>query len=892
MVGSRDAAGGTGRAAPDDDCMFPVPDARPEDWQAAARAYLDGESAALVDAFDAGERVERLLARRSASVDAVCRGAWRVVAGAPAGLGLVATGGYGRGELYPHSDIDLLVVGEPDAQQAAQASLQSFFAALWDVGLAPGHAVRSLVHCREAAEADLTIATSLLDARMLAGEDVSRGLRELLDSPGMWPPAAFFQAKRDELRHRHARYNDTAYNLEPNLKDGPGGLRDLHTLGWMAQRLFGVPRLSELGPLGLLGDDESDTLLREHRALARLRFGLHLVAGRREERLLFEHQTGLAQRFGLRDEHRENLAVEQLMQGYFRSAAMVLRLSERLLQRFEESLGGDLQETALDEDFVLAGGYLKLVNPDRLANQPGLVLALFGHWQAQPDCRGLHSATARALGEALPALPDYAAATFEQRRQFMLLLRHPSAAETLSRMAQVGVLGRYLPAFGRVSGRMQYDLFHVYTVDQHTLTVLRNIASFRFVASKERFSLAFEIWPRLRRPELLLLAGLFHDIAKGRGGDHSELGAVEAADFCTAHGLLPGDTDLIVWLVRHHLVMSVTAQRQDIADPEVIRRFATLVAERERLDYLYLLTVADIAGTSPKLWNAWKDRLLADLYGATRFALRRGLEHRVHATERIAETRAEARAILLAAHAMDEATMERVWEEFPDESFLRYRPEQISWQTQGIASAPPGETLVLVRPHHRPGALEVFLYAPDRDGLFAAAAAVLDRLGLNVVEARVVTSTHGMSLDTFQVLDAGSEFVSPERRAATIAEVMTEKLSRNLRKISPARRAIPRQLKHFRVPTRVDFGQNGAGRSQLTLVCSDRPGLLALVSAVFRNRHLRVHDARIATFGERVEDFFQLSDEADLPLDEASQEGLRAALVDALDPDDTRQEKP
>jgi [protein-PII] uridylyltransferase len=864
--------------------LFEVGDAA--QWQAQARQFLDSGNQALIEAFDGGESVERLLSRRSALVDAVCRSAWQTVAGAPAGLSLVATGGYGRGELYPHSDVDLLVYGESAAQLAAQPALQRLFAALWDIGLAPGHAVRSREQCIEAARDDLTVATALLDARMLAGPDCGDELHVLLDRAALWPPGEFFAAKRDELRQRHARYNDTAYNLEPNLKDGPGGLRDLHTLAWMAQRLFAVPRLSDLRPLGLLGDDESDTLEREHRVLARLRVGLHLVAGRREERLLFEYQTALAERFGLRDEHRENLAVEQLMQSYFRSAAMVLRLSERLLQRFEESLAGSHQETVLDAEFALVGGWLRLRDETRLGQRPDAVLALFAHWQALPECRGLHSSTARALGEALPELPDHAAADPALRRAFMALLKHPSSADTLARMAQLGVLGRYLPAFARVSGRMQYDLFHVYTVDQHTLAVLRNIASFRDEASRQRFSLAFEIWPRLRKPELLLLAGLFHDIAKGRGGDHSELGADEAAAFCSSHGLSTADTELIVWMVRHHLVMSVTAQRQDIADPEVIRRFAMMVGERERLDYLYLLTVADIAGTSPKLWNAWKDRLLADLYGATRFALRRGLEHRMHASERISESREEARAVL-AAHGMDDTAIERVWAGFPDESFLRYRPEQIAWQTLGISDAAPDATTVLVRPHQRPGALEVFVHAPDRDGLFAAAAAVLDRLGLNVVEARVVTSTNRMSLDTFQVLDAGSEFVAPERRAATVAESLREALSRSPLKVAPVRRAMPRQLKHFRVPTRVVFDCNSAGRTELSLVCTDRPGLLALVSAVFRNRGLRVHDARIATFGERVEDFFELTDENDQPLDEAAQQALREALDAALDPDRT-----
>jgi len=867
----------------------PLDTLEPAAWREAARAYLAEQTAALNADFDAGVAVERLLDRRCHAVDAVVCSAWRVIAGEP-GLTLLATGGYGRGELYPYSDVDLLILGAPAIQEAKQAELQAFFAVLWDVGLAPGHASRSVDQCIDAARADLTVISSLLDARVLVGAaNALERLRDRLNESGLWPPAAFFAAKRDELRARHARYNDTAYNLEPNLKEGPGGLRDLHTLAWMAQRLYRVAALEDLQPMGLLGADEAETLAREHAALARLRVGLHLVAGRREERLLFEHQTSLAKRLKLRDEHKENLAVEQLMQGYFRSAALVLRLSERLLQRFEESLAGAVEVTPIDAEFELAGGYLRLrADPNDpgqdFKRRPAAILDLFRIWQMTPAVRGLHSTTARALGEALPLIDEAFRADAETKHKFIELLREPEAADTLARMAQLGVLGRYLPAFGRVSGRMQYDLFHVYTVDQHTLAVLRNIASFRSEESRQRFSLAYEVWPRLRKPELLLLAGLFHDIAKGRGGDHSQLGAEEAREFCSAHGLSAADTDLVAWLVQQHLTMSVTAQRQDIADPEVIRRFAELVAERERLDYLYLLTVADIAGTSPKLWNAWKDRLLADLYGSTRFALRRGLAHPVHVAERVAEAREEARAVLL-SHGMKEDEIQRVWAEFPEECFLRFRPEQIAWQSLGIAAAAPGQSQVAVRPHQRPGALEVFIHSPDRDGLFAAACATLDRLGLNVVEARIVTSSKGMSLDTFQVLDAGSEFVSPQRRSATVAEALRETLAKDPLVIPTVRRAMPRQLKHFRVPVRVDFECGGNGRTELSLICADRPGLLASVSAVFREHRLRVHDARIATFGERVEDFFQLSDENDRALGEEAKTTLRRALVESLDPE-------
>ena len=872
-------------------------------WREAARQFLAADEQAHADAFDArasqGEQdslpIDELLAARAAAVDAVVADAWRRCFGTDARFALVATGGYGRGELFPRSDVDLLVLAAAEAQQERQADIERFFALLWDASLAPGHAVRSIEQCVEAAREDVTVATALLESRLLVGDAAAyAGLRAALAPPEVWPAHAYFAAKRAEQEQRHARYHDTAYNLEPNLKDGPGGLRDLHTLLWMVKRIYSAGTLAELLALGALGSDELETLERERRVLSRLRYALHLVAGRREERLLFDYQIQLARRFGLQDRHRENLAVEQLMQGFFRSAAMVLRLNARLLQRFEEELAGEPVHCRIDDDFELRGDYLAITDPRLFARRPEAMLELFSIWQQHTAVRGLHSETARALGESLPLIDERLRGSGRVRALFMDMLRHPRAVESLGRMAGLGVLGRYLPPFGRVSGRMQYDLFHVYTVDQHTLAVLRNIASFASPDSGARFGLAHGIWQRLRKPELLLLAGLFHDIAKGRGGDHSELGEEDARAFCTDHGLSQGDTELVAWLVRQHLVMSTTAQRQDISDPDVVQRFAALVGERERLDYLYLLTIADIAGTSPKLWNAWKDRLLGDLYNAARFALRQGFEQREYTEERIAETRAAARALLQAdAGGADggigEAQVARVWETFPDESFLRYRPEQLAWQTRGIAAHRTAHPdlqvpLVLARPHARPGALEVFVYSPDRDGLFAAVTATLDRLGLGVVEARVVGSRDGMSLDTFQVLDAGTEFVSPERRAATVAGALARVLATAPYSVAPARRAVPRQLRHFRVPARIQFDDDPAsGRTRMMLVCTDRPGLLAQVAAVLRAHRLRVHDARIATFGERVEDFFQLTDEDDRPLPPDRLEELRAALVACVD---------
>lgn len=860
-------------------------------WRDIARTALADLDAALSARFDGGEAVDRLLRDRTHGVDAVVVDAWSRCLDHCDDAHLLATGGYGRGELFPHSDIDLLVLAEPPAQAARAQALARFFALLWDAGLAAGHAVRSLAQCQQAAGEDLTVVTALSEWRLLAGApEAAQRLAHATDARTLWPPQAFFTAKRDEQHQRHARFNDTAYNLEPNLKEGPGGLRDIHTLTWMARRIHGVPGLPALVPLGTLGEDEYASLERERVALSRLRFGLHLVSGRREERLLFDLQKALATRLGFKDERADNLAVEQLMQGFFRSAATVLRINDRLLQRFEEQLEGELPPEPLDRDFVRRHGYLALREPGRLAGQPELMLRLFHVWAEHPDLRGLHSESARALAEALPNMPAYHLATPTLRERFMDILRSDGAVRSLKRMARLGVLGSYLPAFAQVSGRMQFDLFHVYTVDQHTLTVLDNIDSFASPESAQRFSLAHEAWPRLRKAELLLLAGLFHDVAKGRGGDHSELGAADARAFCVAHAVAEADTALVAWLVREHLLMSITAQRQDISDPDVINRFATRMGDREHLDYLYLLTVADIAGTGPKLWNAWKDRLLADLYSAARFALRRGISNPVHGAERVNECRAAARERLLAL-GMDATQIDTVWADFPDESFLRYRPEQLVWQTAAIAEhlrADPDACapLVLVRPLARSAtqALEVFVYARDSDGLFAAMAATLDRLGLNVQAARVVTARNGMSLDTFQVLAIQMVDGSPEDRAHTIRQRLALVLSGPLDAVRPARRALPSHLRHFRVPVRVEFEPLGNGRTQLALVCADRPGLLADVAQVFRAQQVRVHAARIATFGERVEDFFQLTDERDFALErEQALQDLRVALVNCVD---------
>ena len=855
----------------------------------ALRQLLGDVDRQLSEAFRAGAGVDALTRARSDAAERIVAHVWSACVGETDAIALFAVGGFGRAELFPHSDVDLLALCDTPPPAATLRALESFFACLWDIGLKPGHALRTLTECRTLAAQDATIYTSLLDARRITGAvTLDAGLVALRNDPKIWPPAHYLAAKSAERRQRHARFDDTAYNLEPNLKDGPGGLRALHLILWLGQRLFAAPTFDALAQRGLISAAETTGAAQACELLSRIRFALHLAAGRSEERLLFDYQRTLAAQFGFVDEHGQNLAVEQFMQGYYRAAIANERLNEQFVQRCEEALDADPRPPTqrLSLDFVSIGGRLDCDPPDLLLHRPAALIDLFRVWIEHPQLKGLRADLSRRIQGALEKNGSRLAHDAEVNAAFARLLRKgAAAADALARMNRHGVLAQYLPAFGRVVGRMQYDLFHMYTVDEHTLRVLRNVARFAAAESSREFAHAHELWSRLPKPELLLLAALFHDIAKGRGGDHSELGEIEAREFCARLGLPAADIDLVCWLVRRHLLMSVTAQRQDISDPEVVHCFAMDVAEWERLDYLYLLTVADIAGTSAKLWNSWKDKLLSDLYTSARYMLRSGLDRPPHAAERAHECQALARA-LLAAQPVDAAAIQRIWADFPEQSFLRFAPAQIAWQTAGIAGAvDPASALVMIDAQSARGGTEVFVHAPDRDGLFAAVTAVLDRLRLSVQDARVITSRSGRSLDSFLVLDADGRALADSARVERLRHTLLRALAQSPYRADLLPRTLARSLRHFHIPPRIAFEQAaGGGLTQLALVCSDRPGLLASVAKGLRECGIRVHDARIATFGERVEDFFLISDERDLPLAAPACDAVRAALLRRLDP--------
>ena len=724
------------------------------DARRALRQLLGDVDRALATAFRDGADATLLARRRGESVGRVVAHVWAACLGEVQQTTLFAVGGFGRGLLFPYSDVDLLALARAP-EPARLRALEQFFATLWDVGLKVGHAVRDPAQCRELAAKDASVFTSLLDARRLAGDPAfDDELRSIVDDPALWPPREYLAARLAERDARHARFDDTAYNLEPNLKDGPGGLRTLDSLRWMGRRLAHAGDLSDMVVEGLLDPAEQAALEESEATLRRYRFALHLEAGRAEERLLFDYQRGLAARLGFRDEHEKNLGVEQFMQGYYRAASQVERLGVQVAERFEEMLEPPGEPQAVGDDFLRYGSRLAARDPQLFMQRPAALVEIFIARLDQPGVRGFSADTMRRIHQATDLLADKLADDDEVLAAFLRLLRRGApAVEALWRMNRHGLLAAILPAFGKVFGRMQYDLFHVYTVDEHTLRVLRNMARFAHPEARKEFPLGCEIWAKLPKPEVLLLAGLFHDIAKGRGGDHSVLGEEDARAFCTRLRLPPGDIERVAWLVRWHLLMSTTAQRQDISDPDVVHRFADLVDDNERLAQLYLLTIADIIGTSPRLWNGWKDRLLADLYTTTRYVLRSDVELPRDAGVRVHECSEHALALLM-NEGFAESDVERVWTDFPQVSFLRHRPEQIAWQTSEILRADGALPLVAVQPLSVRGSTELFVYAPDRDGLFATVTAVLDRLRFSVMESRVLSSPTGMALDTFLLLEA------------------------------------------------------------------------------------------------------------------------------------------
>ena len=667
-------------------------DAGPDPVSAFRRALADGDQH-LRQRFSDDESVEMLVRDRARMVDLVLRRAWSLHAGAGGrDVALVAVGGYGRGELHPCSDIDVMILLPKSGVAGGHDGIERFLAFLWDIGLEVGHSVRTIDDCQRESAADVSVATTLIEARLLAGPDnLFQAMRRALGQDNVWSPRQFFEAKVAEQTARHHRYHDTAYNLEPNVKASPGGLRDIQTIGWVAKRHFGADTLDELVGHGFLTASELRKLHAAQSFLWKVRFALHVLTGRREDRLLFDHQIRLAKMFGYEDA-TYTLAVEQFMQRYYRTVMDVSLLNEMLLQLFREAILTDTTSAPvpINARFQIRNDYLEVTADEVFARQPSAILELFQIMQHHPQLRGVRATTIRALGRHLWLIDEEFRQNPRNHRLFHDILRAPvGVTHELRRLNLYGVLGRYIPAFGRIVGRMQYDLFHAYTVDAHTLFVVRNLRRLALPRFEHEFPELSRLMATLPKPELAYLAALFHDIAKGRGGDHSELGAVDAEAFCLEQGLSRYDARLVAWLVRHHLLFSLTAQKKDISDPQVIREFARTVGDQTHLDYLYLLTVADVRGTNPKLWNSWKSALFSDFYERTKRALRRGLEAPLDQEELVAEVRAAARDEC-ARLGLGAEQVNAVWTRFNDAYFLRHTPAEIAWHTGLLVRARPG----------------------------------------------------------------------------------------------------------------------------------------------------------------------------------------------------------
>jgi [protein-PII] uridylyltransferase len=803
-------------------------------------------------------------------------------------LALVAVGGYGRGELHPASDVDIMVLIKR-ASTKTGPFIESFVRFLWDMGLEIGHSVRTVRECVREAKEDVTVTTNLMEARLLAGNPVLfHKMQRLTSARKIWPSAKFFAAKREEQTQRHQRFDDTAYNLEPNIKEGPGGLRDIQTISWVTQRHFGTQALHELVERDFLSENEYRSLMRGRDLLWQIRCGLHYLAGRREERLLFDHQRALARLFGYRDRPGA-LAVELFMKRYYRTIKELSLLNEILLQHFEEAIlaRGRPKIVPINRRFQSHNGFLEVRNSRVFARTPFALLELFHLRQQHPELKGVRADTIRLVRANLRRINAAFRNDLACRSLFMEIIRSPSGiTHELRRMNAYGVLGRYLPAFGRIVGQMQHDLFHVYTVDEHSLFVVRNLRRFTIAQHRHEFPLASRIIQGLVKPERLYLAGLFHDIAKGRGGDHSVLGEQEAEAFCKLHQMSEYDTGLVKWLVRYHLLMSETAQRQDILDPQVVRRFAEQVGDKEHLDNLYLLTVADMRGTSPKIWNPWRDRLLTLLYHSTLHELRVGFAKPLNLDARVGDLRTEVMR-RLTARGIPRELIETHWQRMDTDYFLRYDAESLAWHTEVITRAMASELpLVAVRYHPEAGGTQILTYTPDRDGLFVDLTAGIDRLNLSIWDARIHTTRFGFGLDTFVVLDQAGQPVTDAGQLERIQAAMREQLldPQPGRDIHHAH--LPRTLKHFPIKTRVSFdvAPNGL-TSVMEVTAQDRPGLLYQVALALAACKVRLVTAKIATFGERAEDiFFIVTRDGQLVSDSGLQRSLETEIVGRLDP--------
>ena len=849
-----------------------------------------------------GINMRQLVHARACAIDELLRALFLWFELDKTDLALFATGGYGRGELSLYSDIDILLLAPTEIQADAGSRIDRLVALLWDIGLEPALSVRTAHECFEAAT-DHTIATALLEARLLIGNDDLKSIPRRVVSE-QWSQREFFEAKTGEAKSRYLRHNGTEYNLEPDIKAAPGGLRDIHIVGWVTKSYFRISKLYDLVQQNFLTEKEFDELKFSESYLWQIRHHLHELTGRNENKLLFDYQRDIAQRMGYetQPDDEPNAAVERFMRDYYRCAMQISTLSEMLTNHYYETI---IEPELPDEElprkrhlnahFNQIGDQIAISHHRVFAQHPEAILEMF-LLMGQHGIKTVRTRTLRALKIAARGIDQNYRDNPEHQQLFLANLKEQNYLfRRLRTMNRYGVLGNYIPAFGQVTGLMQYDLFHRYTVDAHTLFLIRILHRFTDPAYSQDFPLVSAIFQRIERKEILVLAAMFHDIAKGRGGDHSELGQIESIEFCLKHGMSLADANLVGWLTRYHLLMSMTAQKKDISDPEVVTIFANLTGNVTHLNHLYVLTVADMNATNPELWNSWRATLMKQLYSQTRRILRADIDAPNNRKDMIEATYKQALTMLddVDNQHMNRDEVLRLWDDLGDEYFLREIAEDIFWHTEAILNHPPigrasdadSMPLVVLREHRELAldAVQVFVYTQDQANLFAVTMAVFDQMNLDVLDARIITATRDFALDSYVLLDRSGTLLADEDNQQELKQRLIDAF-KNPTVPKLAHKRIPRQLRHFEVPTTIDFEFNEASNQHImSLQTLDQPGLLSRVGQVFLEQEIEVHAARITTLGERAEDMFYISDQDDNPLCADKLGSLKDALIDSLD---------
>jgi [protein-PII] uridylyltransferase len=848
------------------------------------RARFRGGKTALLGRFaearPTAPAAAKLIRALSKHVDETLIDLWHRAA-MPEGTALLAVGGYGRGELFPHSDVDVLVLLPPtEGGTAFKTAVEGFITACWDTGLEIGSSVRNVGECIAMAKRDVTVQTALLESRYLCGSRRVFASFRLANTQAM-DAKAFLRAKTLEMSQRHLKFEDTPYALEPNCKESPGGLRDLQVLIWIARGAGLGKTWAALAAKGLITPFEVKQLNRNEGLLKLIRARLHVVAGRREDRLVFDLQTAVAESFGYRGTQGQR-ASEVLMRRYYWAAKAVTQLNQILLLNIEERIEGsqDAPMRPINDKFLERGGMLEVASDDLYQRDPHAILETFLIYQQTVGPKGFSARTLRALYNARDLMDAKFRHDPVNRATFMkILMEHEGQTHAFRLMNQTSVLGRYLWVFRRIVGQMQHDLFHVYTVDQHIIMVLRNVRRFFIPEHAHEYPFCSQLGASFDKPWVLYIAALFHDVAKGRGGDHSELGAVEARRFCRDHGVRGDDAALIEFLVEKHLTMSRIAQKEDLSDPDVIDAFAKLVGNERTLTALYLLTVADIRGTSPKVWNAWKGKLLEDLYRLTLRALGGA---RPNMAAEVEARKIEARHMLNLA-SLSVGVEKPLWETLELSYFARHDAGDIAWHTRVLAghvgSAKP---VVQARVSPLGEGLQVLVYSPDRPDLFARICGYFDTAGFNILDAKVHTTRSGYALDTFQVNTSSydtqyRDLILFVENQLALALIDTGALP------EPGRGRISRRVKSFPILPRVTLRPDErAQRWLLGVSASDRSGLLFSIAVVLARHHINLQLAKITTLGERVEDTF-LIDGPGLQQNRIQLQ-IETELLDALGP--------